>query len=108
MTEMIKADEAVLKTDGLGRVQTLAARREQLLDEFERSGLSGKKLAALVGIEYPTLATWASKRRRERGEPPAARHSKGLREGKVTDYANSRGFSVKLIDPAKRQKASVT
>jgi hypothetical protein len=26
-------------------------------------GLSGKKFAALVGIEYPTLATWASKRR---------------------------------------------
>lgn len=74
---MIKADEMVLKTDGRGRVQTPAARREQLLDEFERSGLSGKKFAALVGIKYPTLATWASKRRRERGVPPAVRRSKG-------------------------------
>jgi len=79
MTDMIKADEAVLKADGLGRVQTPAARREQLLDEFERSGLSGKKFAALVGIKYPTLATWTSKRRRERGVLPVAKRSKGLR-----------------------------
>jgi hypothetical protein len=58
MTDMIKADEAGLKTDKLGRMQTPVARREQLLDEFERSGLSGKKFAAVVGVKYPTLATW--------------------------------------------------
>jgi len=79
MTDMIKADEVVLKTDELGRMQTPAARREQVLDEFERSGLSGKKFAALVGIKYPTLATWASKRRRERGLPPIVRRSKAMR-----------------------------
>jgi len=55
-----------------------AGRREQLLDEFERSGLSGKKFAALAGIKYQTFATWAQKRRRqsETGElakvPPTA------------------------------------
>ena len=79
MTDMIKADEVVLKTDKLGRVQTPAARREQVLDEFERSGLSGKKFAALVGIKYPTLATWAAKRRRERGMPPVAKRFKAVR-----------------------------
>jgi hypothetical protein len=79
MTDMIKADEVVLKTDNRGRVQTPAARREQLLDEFERSGLSGKKFAALVGIKYPTLATWASKRRRERGLPPTINRPKTVR-----------------------------
>jgi hypothetical protein len=52
------ADETILKTDVLGRVKTPKERREQVLDEFERSGLSGKKFAALVGIKYPTLATW--------------------------------------------------
>lgn len=76
---MIKADEAVLKTDKLGRMQTPAARREQILDEFERSGLSGKKFAAVVGVKYPTLATWAQKRRRERGMPPALKRSKPVR-----------------------------
>ena len=75
MTDMIKADEALLKTDGLGRVQTPPARREQLLDEFERSGLSGIKFATLMGIKYPTFAAWLSKRRRQRepDKPVAAK-----------------------------------
>jgi hypothetical protein len=67
MTDMIKADEAVLKTDKLGRVKTPPARREHLLEEFERSGLSGVKFAELAGIKYQTLATWLKKRRQQRG-----------------------------------------
>ena len=59
--------EAILKTDVLGRVKTPASRREQLLDEFERSGLSGAKYAELVGVNYQTFANWAQKRRRARG-----------------------------------------
>jgi hypothetical protein len=54
------------------------ARREQLLDEYERSGVSGKQFAALVGIKYQTLATWASKRRRARGVV-SVRRSRGMR-----------------------------
>lgn len=62
-----KADAVVVfKQDGLGRVRMPAARREQLLDEFERSGLSGKKFTALAGIKYQTFATWVQKRRRQR------------------------------------------
>jgi len=67
MTNTTQAVEQVLKTDMLGRMKTPAARREQLLDEVERSGLSGKKFAALVGIKYPTFATWSQRRRRQRG-----------------------------------------
>ena len=59
--------EVVLKQDVLGRVKTPKARREQLLDEFERSGLPGLKFAELAGIKYQTFATWAQKRRRQRG-----------------------------------------
>jgi hypothetical protein len=73
------ADETILKTDVLGRVKTPKERREQLLDEFARSGLSVKKFAALVGIKYPTLATWAQKRRRQRGEYPAVKGPQQLR-----------------------------
>lgn len=36
----------VLKTDVLGRVKTGTQQREAMLDEFERSGLSGTKFAA--------------------------------------------------------------
>ncbi|HUA66578.1 MAG TPA: hypothetical protein VME24_12070 [Alphaproteobacteria bacterium] len=71
--------QTILKTDALGRVQTPKDRREELLDEFERSGLSGKKFAALVGVKYPTLATWASKRWRERGLAPTAGRAKAVR-----------------------------
>ena len=67
---MTPDEEAILKTDVLGRVRTPRERREHLLDEFGRSGLSGQKFAALVGIKYPTFATWAQKRRRQRGAYP--------------------------------------
>jgi hypothetical protein len=56
----------VLKQDKRGRVQTPLARREQLLDEFEKSGLSGPKFAAVAGIKYQTFATWMQKRKRRR------------------------------------------
>ena len=48
----------ILKTDALGRVRTPAARRQQLLDEFEKSGASGAKFAELVGVKYQTFASW--------------------------------------------------
>jgi hypothetical protein len=66
MTNTMLPGEAVIKTDAVGRMQTTAERRERLLDEFGRSGLSGTKFAALAGIKYSTFATWAA-RRRQRG-----------------------------------------
>lgn len=59
--------EPIIKTDVLGRIKTPAARRERLLDEFERSGLSGCKFAELAGLKYQTFATWVQKRRRKNG-----------------------------------------
>ncbi len=65
MTDMEQSDGAILRTDAQGRVRTPAARRETLLDEFERSGLSGAKFAALAGIKYQTFAAWAARRRQQ-------------------------------------------
>ena len=62
--------EELLKSDVLGRVQTPRERREGLLDEFERSGLTGQKFAALVGVKYQTFASWMQKRRKTRGSYP--------------------------------------
>jgi hypothetical protein len=67
MTTMTLAGETILKTDTKGRVQTPIARREQLLDEFEHSGLSGAKFAEVAGIKYQTFAAWAARRRKQRG-----------------------------------------
>jgi hypothetical protein len=80
MTDMIQSAEGVFKTDGLGRVKTPLGRREQLLDEFERSGLTGMKFAALTGLKYPTFASWLAKRRRDRNPAaPAAKAERSLR-----------------------------
>lgn len=60
---MQSSDGALIKTDGTGRVRASAARREGLLGEFDRSGLSGAKFAALAGVKYQTFANWVRKRR---------------------------------------------
>ena len=72
MTNMTVCDGLVLKTDIKGRVKTPPERRESLLNEFERSGLSGVEFAKLAGIKYQTFAAWAARRRKQRGStaPP--------------------------------------
>jgi len=65
---MTQPVEEVIKTDVLGRMRASVARRESLLNEFEKSGLSAKKFAALSGLKYQTFATWLQKRRRQ-GQP---------------------------------------
>jgi hypothetical protein len=66
---MLTADSTTpLKRDVLGRVTLPAAQREALLDEFERSGLMGRPFAKLLGVNYPTFASWIQKRRRARGD----------------------------------------
>lgn len=58
--------EEVLRTDARGRVWTPPERREALLDEFERSGLTGQKFATMIGVKYQTFASWRNKRRQAR------------------------------------------
>jgi len=103
MTNTTTADEVVIKTDVLGRVKTPAARRESLLDEFERSGLSGTKYAALVGIKYPTFANWVQQRRRcgdqvvpQRGLP-ASRNKVRWLEAVVEPAQNPGGQSQPVL-----------
>ncbi len=63
MTSTASSD-AILKTDSLARVRTTPQRRQELLEEFDRSGLSGSEFAALVGVKYSTFAGWAARRKR--------------------------------------------
>jgi hypothetical protein len=48
----------VLKQDTLGRVHTPLERREALVTEFRRSGLSAVQFSKLVGVRYSTFWTW--------------------------------------------------
>lgn len=58
----------VCKRDALGRVKVPKAQREALLDEFERSSLSGAQFASAAGVHYQTFAWWVQQRRHARGE----------------------------------------
>jgi hypothetical protein len=58
--------EQLLKVDVDGRVWMPRARREALLDEFERGGTPAAEFARLVGLKYPTFASWVQQRRRAR------------------------------------------
>ena len=63
-----KAATKILKRDAVGRVRTSVRQREALMDEFERSGLTGPKFAKVAGVCYQTFASWMQKRRRARGD----------------------------------------
>lgn len=64
----LEGPQSILKTDSRGRVQTPPQRREALLDEFERSGLSGRKFAELVGVVPVTFSAWVCQRRRKQAQ----------------------------------------
>ena len=55
-----------MKRDALGRVKTDEGQREAILDEFERSGLSGVKFSGVAGIKYAMFASWVQRRKRRR------------------------------------------
>ncbi len=66
MTTTTMQDE-VLKQDRRGRVRVPWERREALLEEFARSGLSAASFARLAGIKYPTFAHWRQQQRKVQG-----------------------------------------
>ena len=65
----------ILKVDSRGRVRMPPEKQERILDEFERSGMSGIAFAELIGVKYPTFASW--RRRRDRSRPRRMRTGRG-------------------------------
>jgi hypothetical protein len=91
----------LLKSDALGRVRTPPERREQLLDEFERSGISGIKFAELTGLKYQTLATWLQQRKRRRAATTRRKTPAKVRwleavVGKTADHGTGPSLPVQL------------
>ena len=64
MTVGAEEPEQILSQDTRGRVLVTPERRELLLAEYDRSGMSGMKFAQYVGIKYscsllsPTAFAW--------------------------------------------------
>ena len=61
MTFAVEEAGPILSQDARGRVLVSPDRRESLLEEYDRSGMSGVKFAQYVGIKYSTLAYWLQK-----------------------------------------------
>jgi hypothetical protein len=66
MTSATEELGEILSQDAQGRVLVSRERCESLLEEYDRSGMSGVKFAQYVGIKYSTLAYWLQSRRRHR------------------------------------------
>jgi transposase-like protein len=67
MTVMESGSE-ILKVDEVGRVRTPPEKREAMLAEYERSGMTGAQFARFVGVRYSRLMYWLQKRRKEGGQ----------------------------------------
>lgn len=96
--------EEVLKTDVLGRVRVSPERREEILDAFEASGMSGQAFALHHGIKVQTFASWIQKRRRMRGdyEDEATRRKLGMPAKSKKSKAGTEPVSpVSPVSPAK-------
>ena len=68
MTEVVEDGR---KRDRAGRVRMPRERREELLGEYERSGLSQAAFARRAGVRYPTFAHWVQERRRATAASPS-------------------------------------
>lgn len=84
--------------DRRGRVNWPRERREQLLDEYEKSGLSQAAFARREGVRYPTFAHWVQERRRGALPRPGQRPAVSPRfvEVGVPAVASSPELSVTL------------
>lgn len=74
----LSSDEQVLKSDTRGRVRVPRERRQALLAEFGRSGVSAAAFARLVGVKYPTFMGWLAQQRRELGPAQEAARASGV------------------------------
>ena len=68
---MITADLVVdeTKRDTKGRRITPKERREELLNEYEQSGLTQAAFARRAGVNHPTFASWVQGRRERAAVP---------------------------------------
>ena len=74
----------ILKQDTHGRIFVPVQRLIELAQEFERSGLSAPKFAAMAGVKYQTFVTW----RRKHGKPAPVRLCLPIESGLLSTRSN--------------------
>lgn len=97
----------IFKQDTKGRVRVPKARREALLDEYERNGGSAAQFANYIGIKYSTLANWIQKRRKRERLKRSVRRGEGREElsqsnGRWVEAVVERGAEPKAQESSLR------
>ena len=92
MTSATEEPGEILSRDAQGRVLVSRERRESLLEEYDRSGMSGVKFARYVGIKYSTLAYWLQSRRRHR-----EREKSLMKAGADTEAGKNNGAWIEAV-----------
>src|SRR6516225_12250021 len=92
MTFAAEEPEQILSQDARGRVLVTPERRESLLAEYDRSGMSGVKFAQYVGTKSSTLAYWLQRRRQQRRKEKSL-----IKAGADTEPGRSNGGWIEAV-----------
>ncbi len=98
MTSLTLEDQ-ILKADRRGRVRVPRERREALLAEFGRSGVSAAEFARLTGLKYATFAGWVLRARRRAEGGGSAVSKVGARSVAPTVSTSVRLFEAVVEAP---------
>jgi transposase-like protein len=97
-TAKMEVVETGEKRDRVGRKITPAARREELVGAWERSGLTQTEFARREGVQYQTFASWVQQARVAKGARPAAAQQVRFAEVQWPANAGASALEVRLPD----------
>jgi transposase-like protein len=83
-SEPAPTDSAIIRAGSDGRLRFTPAQRQELLDAYNRSGLTAMAFARGHGVCYQTFIAWQRKRR-EQATLPTTRSGPAFAEVLVTD-----------------------
>lgn len=68
----LASEASIIRTGSDGRLRYSPAQRQDLLDAFDRSGLSAMSFSRQHGVHYQTFIAWLRKRRQTPMSPEVA------------------------------------
>ena len=98
-SEPAPSDSSIIRAGSDGRLRFTPAQRQELLDAFDRSGLSAMAFARSHGVCYQTFIAWQRKRR-EYPTLPTTHSGPAFAEVLVTDRQPAgQGGALRVILP---------
>ena len=106
-TDTMEVVEMGEKRDRVGRKITPAARREELVGAWQRSGLTQAEFARREGVRNPTFASWVQQQRAEKETQPSAVPKVHFAEVQLPATVGTPVVEVRLTDGTLVRGASV-